>query len=282
MFHIKKVKLTQLFNLVIFSTLFMFLSCENLQLETIEPIAEPKTTAEIQAAMQRISGENSTEYIRIGTSNGEDGDGYVNIRVKYKVKDFDVNYSDQPNNAVDQIGQTFLNALGKFFFLFKANYDVKISDINIDLSELTIDKEMIKDIRIKNIFLEFSDKTPKTNSFKFINNFAIKGIIEKEIVEEQVMSIKEKGKEAVIEEKSSTMKTVREILLSYNEVTGKKCDFKCINFSSVYEGNLLDLLDQKNRIKISPSLAVNNTMSKKMDLIFDGYIEFDIKLKLNF
>ena len=58
--------------------------------------------------------------------------------------------------------------------------------------------------------------------------------------------------------------------------------YKCINFSSMYDGNILDLLDARNRLKISPSLAVNNNVSKKMELVFNGHIEFVIKLNLGF
>jgi hypothetical protein len=248
-------------------TLITLVSCESLQNETIEPIADPSTVAEVQDSMYRLSGGDNLDYaILQREDDNEENKQYVYLKVKYKVQNFDINeVSDEASSSIERYSKPILKILGKLFFSLGGDIDLDMSEMTFPIPEFEIDKEMVKDVKVSKIFIEFSNQESSKNTFKFIKKFNVKGEVENKSIR-----------------KSEVVQKAPNINLQYKRSMGKDCNYKCINLDLPYTGNLVELMAQGNRITVTPELELDGVPHKSIELIFNGYVELLLKLKLSF
>jgi hypothetical protein len=136
---------------------------------------------------------------------------------------------------------------------FGKNFDVNIPTLDLEIPELNYDKDIIVDVTISKLHLEFLHPN-KYNNFKFITQLDVK-----------VPSRVSPGN--------------NELIIGYRKQQNK-CNFNCIDFE-LYQPSLPKLIGNRKKLKIITKLKIGK-LPKKIDLTFKGYVDLFIKLKLPF
>ena len=249
--------------------LFLLISCD-LEAEKITPIADPEKISDQDIRVKSI--ENNTavtqmidasshsldsgnvQDIEVDTSN--DQNETFTIKMKYTAKSLDV-YGITGSDA-QSMGDSFLKFFAKILFAIKGAVDVDIEDYVLDISEFDIDRDVIKSVKINTIKFRYAksfiEETGLDLDFGFINYFDIATPIQ--IGNQQ-----------------------QENILFVYKKENNECNLKCIEID-IFTDNMLDLIENKKSLTVASSLYVEDIPHE--ELIIDGSIEFEVKIKTPF
>ena len=246
------------------SLLLFFSSCLKQQ-ESISPIAQTQTLADLQkeslmhAASLAGNSDLSSEAKATLEMASDPSIFYLNI--KYNMTDIDVFQAANMPNMFEQIGHSFLQTVTKAVLAIGGPRQVSINDINFTIPDsVNLDRSMIKSIQIKRIFLQYNKEVDAASDYAA--NFAF--IDSLELARPIALA---------------NGKKVDTLFLSYRK-TRNLCMFKCIQFD-VLEDNLIDLLKPNLFLTLKPTLSLSSLPAIN-DLKIDGQIELKIGLKLPF
>jgi hypothetical protein len=236
------------------------------QKESIDPIAEPKTLAELQqealmntANMAGTSELSSDAQATLAMSASDPSIFYLNI--KYNMEDIDVFAAANMPNAFEQIGNSFLKTLAKFVLAVMGPRQIDINDIALTIPpSLDLDRSIVKSIKIKRIFLTYNKDVDIASDY--LANFSFVDTLE---LSRQVTV--------------PNLGDMSTLFLSYRK-SRNFCMYKCLQFD-ILEDNLIDLLKPNTNIKLKPSLTIG-ALPDVSDLKLDGQVELQIGLKLPF
>ncbi len=251
-----------IFNIIILG--FILCSCLK-QEEKITPLATVSTLSELQReslfktanfAGQSELSEDARSTLQLST---EPGIFYLNVKIKMKNIDvFEV--ADMPN-LFEQIGSSFLRSVVKAVLAISGPKQIDINEIKFSIPRsLSLDRSVVKSIRIKKIFLRYNEDFDRENDFAPNFSFLDSLEISREI------TVPKFG-------------TTDTLFLSYRQ-TRNFCIQKCLLFD-IIENNLIDLLNPGSMIKLKPTLSIA-TLPEVNDLKLDGEISLQIGLKLPF
>lgn len=239
----------------------MLVACSCLkQSESITPIAPVRTMAQLQReAMMNTatraagnSGLSRDAMATLETSQNDQGLFYLNL--KYNLVNLDVYDTAQIPNSFEQIGNSLLKAFAKIFLKLTGERTVEMDDLDLDLSGLNLDFQIVKSLEVKKIYIQynkdFDESVDNKASFSFIKTFDI-----------------------------SKTKGTSPHLFSYKK-TNNNCKFKCLEFS-IIDGNIFELVKSSKIIRLKPALKIAS-IPDVTELKIDGHIELRIGLKLPF
>lgn len=253
--------LHRLFQIIIISSLMT--SCIK-QTESITPLAKTLTLAELQreALMNTAAMAGNSELSNAARASLEMSPDptvfYLNI--KYNMKNIDVFEAANMPNTFEQIGHSFLQTLARFVLSIGGPQQVDINDIELSIPDLNLDRDVIKSIKIKRIFLQYNQDLDLNSDFAA--NFSF--IDSLELTRE--VTVPQFGK-------------VHTLFLSYRKVRNF-CMYKCIQFD-ILEDDVIDILKPNTNVLLKPSLSIASLPAVN-ELKLDGQIELQIGLKLPF
>lgn len=233
--------------------------------ESITPIAEPTTLAEIQKeALLILANEAGNSELShnaqstLAMSSNDPSIFYLNI--KYNIQNIDVfKVADMPN-TFEQIGHSILLKLASIVLSVIGQYNVDLHSFDLAIPNLNLNRNLVKSIKVKRVFLQYNSVIDQASdyaaNFAFINTLELA----------RVVNAGQIGK-------------VDSLLLSYQK-KHNYCLFKCLQFD-IIEGNILDLIEPHSNITLQPSLSIAG-LPAVTDLKLDGVIELEIGLKLPF
>lgn len=249
--------------LLIAFTTTIFSACIK-QSESITPIAPAQTLADLQreALMNTANMAGNSELSSDARSSlalsSDPGVFYLNI--KYNMKNIDVFEAANMPNSFEQIGHSFLQTLARLVLAIGGPRQVDINDIDLNIPDISLDRSVIKSIKVKKIFLQYNHELDTGSdyaaNFSFIDSL--------ELTRE--VTVPNVGK-------------VNTLFLSYRKVRNF-CLYKCIQFD-ILEDNIIDILKPNTNVKLKPSLSIVSLPAIN-ELRLDGYIEMQIGLKLPF
>lgn len=246
------------------SMLTLFLSSCLKQTESIKPIAKAQTLAELQrealieTANQAGNSELSTAARASLETASEPGIFYLNI--KYNIRDIDVFKAADMPNTFEQLGHSFLQTLARVVLAVGGARQIDINDIDLNIPDLNLDRNVVKSIKIKKIFLQYNKELDEQSDFSADFSFINTLELSREVTVPRV------GK-------------MNTLFLSYRKVRNF-CMYKCIQFD-ILEDNIIDILRPNTNIKLKPSLSIA-ALPAINELRLDGQIEMQIGLALPF
>lgn len=235
-----------------FSVILLVLSVTSCQLQEdrVIPFAEPKKISEIQQAILEATNGKDFQASSMSYHQVEGDKEHFYLKLKYKIDKVTSEDLKNANQSLAQASKSLLSLFAKIFFALGGEYDVVIPDVTFEIPELNYDKEVIKDIIVSNIHLEFYDDK-KDQNFNFIKELDI----------------------------LTPGKMGNELILSYDK-RHSKCQHKCLEFE-LYKPSLTEIIGDKKEITVKTNLKIDK-LPKKIDLKFKGYVELFIKLKMPF
>jgi hypothetical protein len=254
-----------LFFKIIFSINMILISSSCLkQNESITPISPAQTLAELQrealmaVANQAGQSELSTDAQSTLATSSDPTIFYLNI--KYNLKNIDVFAAADMPNTFEQIGNSFLKTVAKIFLAAVGTYNVSINDISLTIPDIQIDRDVVKSLKIKRIFLQYNSEIDISSDY--LANFSFVNTLELS----RKVTVPKVGE-------------VETLFLSYRK-NRNFCLYKCLQFD-ILENNLLDILKPNSNIKLKPVLSIGK-LPDINDIKLDGVIEMQIGLKLPF
>lgn len=235
------------------------------QTETITPIAQPKTIAELQneALMEQAkrAGQSELSMNAIATLEAQAQDPSIfYLNIKYNIKNIDVFEAANMENTFEKIGNSFLKTLAKFFLAVAGPKNIDINDISLDIPDLDIDRSIIKSLKIKRIFLQYNKEVDENSDY--LANFSFVNTLELS----RKVTVPKVGE-------------VETLFLSYRK-NRNFCLYKCLQFD-ILEDNILDILKPNTNIRLKPSLSIAS-LPDISDIKLDGTVEMQVGLKLPF
>lgn len=242
----------------------VFASCIK-QTESITPIAPASTIAELQreALMDQanVAGQSELSLDAIATLEVQAKDPSIfYLNIKYNLKNIDVFEAADMPNTFEQIGNSFLKTLAKFFLAVVGSKNIPINDIDLTIPDIAIDRDIIKSFKIKRIFLQYNKEVDEQSDY--LANFSFVNTLE-------------------LSRKVTVPKIgdVETLFLSYRK-SRNNCLYKCLQFD-ILEDNIIDILKPNTNIRLKPSLSISGLPAIN-DLKLDGVVEMQIGLKLPF
>lgn len=244
---------------ILLSVILLACSCLK-QTESITPIAPVRTMAQLQreAMMNtaiKAAGNNGLSrdaMASLETNQNDQGLFYLNL--KYNLVNLDVYDNAQIPNSFEQIGNSLLKTFAKIFLKLTGERTVEIGDLDLDLSGLNLDFQIVKSLEVKRIFVQynkdFDESVDNQASFSFIKSLDI----------------------------SKALGTSPH-LFSYKKANNN-CKYKCLDFS-IIDGNIFELVKSSKIIRLRPALKIAS-IPEVTELKIDGQIEMRIGLKLPF
>lgn len=235
------------------ATLGLSASCLK-QSESIDPIAPVKTLAEIQretmmtTALEAAGNSSPSGATKINVEKSPEDTGLFYLNMKYKIKDLDVFDPANIPNGFESLSNSLIRMLANIFIKMSGGQSVDVGEIEIPLTDLHLDFQVIKSIKIKTIRIQYSKSMGEEADFSFIKSLDIN-------------------------------KISGEKILSYKKSLNQ-CDFKCIDFV-IQNGSVLDMIKETNNMKIVPSLSISKLPGNR-EMKLDGDIDLQIGLKLPF
>ncbi|MDD4974370.1 MAG: hypothetical protein PHY93_08450 [Bacteriovorax sp.] len=245
------------------STVVFLSSCLK-QTESITPIAQPQTLAQLQreALMNTANLAGNAELSNNAKASLESGSDpsifYLNL--KYNINNIDVFEAANIPNSFEQIGHSFLSTIAKLVLSINGPRQIDLTPINLSMPDLNLDLSVIKSIKIKRIFLQYNKEMDSSSDFAADFSFIDTLELAREVTVPKVG-------------------TVDTLLFSYRKIRNL-CLSKCIQFDIVSD-NILDLLRPNTTLKLKPALTISK-LPAVTDLKLDGVIEMQIGLKLPF
>ncbi len=235
------------------------------QTESISPIAPVTTVSDIQKeALLKIVNEagqselSSDAQATLNTKASDPTIFYLNI--KYNLKNIDVFEVANMPNTFEKIGNAFLKTVAKIYLKATGPMNVDINDIDLNIPEFELDRELVKSFKIKRIFLTYNKDVDEQSDF--LANFSFINTLELA----RKVTVPKIGQ-------------VETLFLSYRK-TRNACLYKCLQFE-ILEDNLLDTLKPNTNVKLKPALSVAS-LPDVSNLKLDGVVEMQIGLKLPF
>ncbi|MDD4974349.1 MAG: hypothetical protein PHY93_08345 [Bacteriovorax sp.] len=248
------------FKIFLFAVVAAFSSSCLKQTESITPLAEVRTLAQLQresmmntALLAAGNNELSKDAKASLETNIEDPSIFY-LNLKYNIINMDVYETASIANSFEQIGNSFLKIFAKIFLKLTGSRTVNIGNIDLPISDLNLDFNIVKSLKIRRIYVEYNKdydaSTGNKANFSFINTFNL-----------------------------SRVSGANPLLVSYKK-TKNTCLQKCLNFD-IIEGNILDLVKSSSTIDLKPSLTIGG-LPAVTELKIDGQIDLQIGLKLPF
>jgi hypothetical protein len=220
--------------------------------DTIIPFAEPQTISEIQQAILLATNGKDFQASSMSYYQVEGDSEHFYLKLRYNADRITSQDLERANSDISHMSRSLMGLFAKIFFKLGGEYDVDIPAISFELPTMEYDKDIIVDVNISKIHLEFL-KPSKANNFKFIEHL------------ELLTPSKENGGD--------------KLLLGYKK-NNNKCNFKCMELD-LYETSIIDIIGDKKIFTVKTDLKINK-LPKKIDLKFKGYVEIFVKLKLPF
>jgi hypothetical protein len=243
--------------IILLSLSFLSTSCLK-QTESITPLAEARTLAQLQresmmnTALQAAGNNELSERTKAFVEISATDPTLFLLNLRYKINKMDVFETTHLPNSFEQIGNSFLRALAIIFLKVSGSKTIDIGAVNIPIPNLNLDFEIIKSIKLKRIYLEYhqdlNDSSRNIADFSFLKSIAIKQL-------------------------DGTQ------LLSYKK-TNNRCLYKCLDFM-IEHPDILLLMRDANGLNLIPSLAISN-LPKTNEFKLDGEIDLQIGIKLPF
>lgn len=230
------------------------------QSESITPIADVRTLAQLQhesmmSTALMAAGNNAltdTTQASVQVDANDSSLFYLNLR--YNIINMDLYDTSDVPNSFEQIGNSLLKVFAKIFLKMSGSRTVKIGNINLPITDLNLDFNIIKSLKVKRVFLKYNKDYDQTTgnkaNFSFINFLNIS---------------KTNGNNPQI--------------LSY-EKSQNRCQFKCLDFK-IINGDIFELAKNNKAIPLKPSLSIKSLPDVE-ELRLDGQIDLQIGLKLPF
>lgn len=244
-----------------FSLLLLLISCK-IQ-ETITPLAEPITLAELQREqlMKEFEVQGKSSALNSTLTNIEFGEeGVYYLKVRYNIDEVDVFETANIPNQFEALANSFMGTLARIVLGIKGSQQVDLDEYQLDLSDLQFDADIVRSVRIDRIFLKYADSVETDSDFladfSFIENLELARPV--------------------------TLPGVgigEQLLFSYR-ARNNRCYYKCLEFE-VHQDNLLKLIDQNQSLTLIPLLAIRN-LPKVTDLKIQGQVDLHIGIKLPF
>lgn len=249
---------------VILLSLIFFTSCLKVS-EKITPLAEPKSLAQLQQEAllknaAETAGSSAFSITSTSTIEMSSDPSIYYLNLTYNVQDVDVFQVANIPNTFEQLGHSFLLAAAKFVLAVMGPREVSLSDVNLIIPNMTIDRSIVKSVKIKRIFIQYSSAEEIASDYAA--NFAFVNTLELTMP----ITVPRVG-------------NVDSLLFSYQKIHNR-CMYKCIQFD-VFTDNVLDIVTPNTTLKLKPYLSVGS-IPAVTDLKLDGQIELQIGLKLPF
>lgn len=232
-------------------TLLAGLSCKFKE-DTIIPFAEPEKISEIQQAFLLATGGKDFNASSMSYYQVKGDSEHFYLKLRYDTKKISSQDLEVAEEELSSARKHLFGLFRRIFFRLGGEHDVELPPITFELPEFDYDKDIIVDVNVSRIHLEFlNDKD--ANSFRFVEELDV-----------------------MIPNRTTK---VDELVLGYDKKQNK-CDFKCMEFD-IYKTSLVELVDGKKDLTINTSLKINK-IPKGLELKFKGYVELFVKLKLPF
>lgn len=233
--------------------------------ESITPIAPVATLAEIQReSLMKVAeeaGQSELSLDAIATLETQAKDPSIfYLNIKYNLKNIDVFEAADMPNTFEQIGSSFLKTLAKFYLAVVGSKNIDINDIDLNIPDIAIDREIIKSFKIKRIFLQYNKEVDEASDY--LANFSFVNTLELS----RKVTVPKIGE-------------VETLFLSYRK-NRNNCLYKCLQFE-ILEDNIIDVLKPNTNVKLKPSLSIASLPAVN-DIKLDGVVEMQIGLKLPF
>jgi hypothetical protein len=248
------------FKIFIFAVIASFSSSCLKQTESITPLAEVRTLAQLQresmmntALLAAGNNELSKDAnASVETNTADPSIFYLNL--KYNIVNMDVYETASIPNSFEQIGNSFLKVFAKIFLKLTGSRTINIGNIDLPIPDLNLDFTIVKSLRVKRIYVEYNKdydaSTGNKASFAFVNTFNL-----------------------------SRVSGLDPLIVSYKKAKNA-CLQKCLDFD-IINGNIFDLVKASNTIPLKPSLSIGS-LPAVAELKLDGQIDLQIGLKLPF
>lgn len=233
--------------------------------ESITPLAKASTIAELQReslmALANQAGQSSLSNDAQSTlAFSADDPTIFYLNINYHIKNIDVFEAANMPNTFEQIGHSFLRTVAKFFLAVVGNYNVSINDIELNIPDIAIDRSIVKSLKIKRLFLQYSEEVDIESdylaNFSFVNSLELS----------RKVNVPKVGE-------------VETLFLSYRK--GRNfCLYKCLQFD-ILENNLIDILKPNTNVRLKPTLSIGK-LPDINEIKLDGIVEMQIGLKLPF
>lgn len=233
--------------------------------ESITPIAPVATIAELQKEqlmkVAEEAGQSELSLDAIATLETQAKDPSIfYLNIKYNLKNIDVFEAAGMPNTFEQIGNSFLKTVAKLFLAVVGSKNIDINDIDLNIPDISIDREIIKSFKIKRIFLQYNKEVDEHSDY--LANFVFVNTLELS----RKVTVPKIGE-------------VETLFLSYRK-SRNTCLYKCLQFE-ILEDNIIDILKPNTNVKLKPSLSIAS-LPDVSDIKLDGVVEMQIGLKLPF
>ena len=238
--------------LIFFSVVLLSSSCLK-QTESITPLAEVRTIAQLQresmmnTALMAAGNEELSSDAKVSLTTDAKDPTIFYLNLKYNIVNMDVFETAHIPNSFEKLGNSLLKMFAKIFIKLSGSRTINIGNIELIVPDLNLDFDIVKSIRVKSVIVEYNSKK---GNFSFINTLNL-----------------------------SKISGSNPLMLSYNKAQNM-CQQKCLNFEIV-NGDILDLIKDKQSVKLKPFLNINS-LPAISELKLDGQIELQIGLKLPF
>jgi hypothetical protein len=254
-----------LFNKIILLVFLMTITTSCLKkTESITPIAETKTLAELQKeslmAIATQAGNSELSAAAKSTLEASTDPTIFYLNLKYNLTDIDVFQVVNMPNSFEQIGHSFLLSMVKLVLAVGGPQEINMNSFELAVPHLNLDLNIVKSIKIKKVFLQYNSSVDLSSdyaaNFEFLDTLEVARVVD-----------------------TNNIGRVDSLLLSYRSIHNR-CLFKCIQFDIIND-NILDLLSPAMPIKLQPSLSIKS-IPDVTNIRLDGSIELQIGLKLPF
>ncbi|MBT3235259.1 MAG: hypothetical protein HN353_04855 [Bdellovibrionales bacterium] len=239
-----------------------------------ERIAEKSSNAQLSPAIEK--GDRPSVYIDPMYEEFKKERGVYYVTGRYYLDSIEVDQTIDAPPIIDDIGALLANILIKI----GGNIELDMDPLPVDLSD--IDFDVVKDIRVKRIFVNIKDNPSGKANLKFLKQISLmldhNGDRDKEITDHSQNNY---HSDLTGNQKASHQKIV---LVNFNKKkdlhnkNSEACDWQCIDFE-VTNANLINLIKNKSEIYVRPKVKIGS-ISKK-SFVLGGYVEFSIGLKLD-
>jgi hypothetical protein len=249
-----------LIKILLLATVAAFASSCLKQSESITPIADVRTLAQLQresmmntALLAAGNNELSTAAnASLETNTADPTIFYLNL--KYNIFNMDVYETASIPNSFEQIGNSFLKVFAKIFLKLTGSRTVNIGNVELPIPDLNLDFSIIKSLKVTRVFVEYNKaydaSTGNKANFSFVNTFDL-----------------------------SRVNGVNPLLVSYKKAKNT-CLQKCLSFD-INDGDIFELVKASKSIPLKPSLTIGS-LPAVTELKLDGQIDLQIGLKLPF
>lgn len=235
------------------------------QTETITPLAPTATIAQLQQeALMAIANQAGQSELSadakatLETTASDPTIFYLNIR--YNIKNIDVFEAANMPNTFEQIGHSFVRTIAKLYLAVAGPKVIDINDIDLNIPDIALDRNIVKSFKIKRIFLRYNKEVDEQSDY--LANFSFVNTLELS----RKVTVPKIGE-------------VETLFLSYRK-NRNFCLYKCLQFD-ILEDNLIDILKPNTNIKLKPALSIAS-LPDVDDIKLDGEVEMQVGLKLPF